>query len=62
MILLYDYSRQIYELLNKYLPEISGKLDELTDLSSKLSGIYPLILIIVICLLLDRVLRKGDMM
>lgn len=62
---MYDYSRQIYELLQQYLPSISSKLDnleKLAEISAKLSGFYPLLVVICVCLMIDRILKKGDMM
>lgn len=59
---MYDYSRQIYELLQQYLPGMSQNLEKLDAILSALSGFYPLIVVIVLCMLVDRVLRKGDMM
>lgn len=59
---MYDFSRQIYELLQQYLPGISANLEKLDAILSTLSGFYPLLVVIVLCLLVDRVLRKGDMM
>lgn len=59
---MYDYSRQIYEFLQQYLPGMSKNLEKLDAILSTLSGFYPLLVVMVLCLLVDRVLRKGDMM
>lgn len=60
--MVYDYSRQIYELLQQYLPGMSKNLEKLDAILSTLSGFYPLLVVICVCLLIDRILKKGDMM
>lgn len=56
------YSRQIYEYLQTHLPTIETALSEIKSAVVSLSDkVYPFIALIAVLMLLDRYVKRGDL-
>lgn len=57
-----EYSRQIYYYLQSHLPAIETALGEIkTAIQAFSDRIFPFVSIIVILLLVDKLIKRGDL-
>lgn len=59
---MYDYSRQIYEYLQTHIPSIESLLSEIRLAVVSLGNkVFPALALISVLLLVDRLIKRGDL-